>query len=292
MSCGGNATQSSTKTSEKANSTDSKSTEQEEKVPEKPFVNEAIDSISPNQIKSLKKHLKSATVDEFVAAMQAMRSARTDVEFEKSYHALRPIFTKMETELENKNADPMYWIDHLTVFKKIPSIEPGCAAECTKFLFFWNFDDLKKAAKNTEGDKDERFFALKTEAEGEVAIFDVQWLEIFERTWDYGGGVTVGDNRAYAFLKGSWEFQQESDLFNEDINELRSVMVNTVGHPIYMKKQEEVQAELSKIYKSKFVSSKEKKIIKQWIDRNKAFDTAKEPLLQFGCATGDCDWGG
>lgn len=269
---------------------DSEETSNEKVLP--PFYNPVIDTLQESQVKSLSKYFKKSTVEQFVSAHQALRGAQTDADFEKAYQAFRPLFTVMETELEKKNDDPTYWIDQLTVFKKIKLIEPGCAAECTKFLFFWNYEALKKAAKETEGNADENFFALKSEAEYNVATFDPQWLAIFERTWDYGGGVTVGDNRAYKWLKKAYEFQQASPLFKADIDNIRTDMVRTVGHPVYMKKQEVVQAELKKIYQSNFISKEEKKMIKQWMDRNAAFDTAKEPLLQFGCETGDCDWGG
>lgn len=260
------------------------------------FVNPEIDSIAPEQIKELSKYFKILTVNEFVSAMSLLRRAKTDKEFEIAFLNFQPIFSKMEDELITKVDDPVFWIDELKIFKNIFSIVPSCVAECTEFKFFWNIKRLENAALKTSGNFDEQYFKIKYDSEcsseNEMALLSVQWLNIFQRTWDYGGYVTVGDNLAFELLKSSWEYQKESELFKPFIEELRENIIRNLGHTIYYNSRQEVLSELNKIYNSTYISITEKAAIKKLIDRNSSSNTKLSPKLQFDCETKECDYGG
>jgi outer membrane murein-binding lipoprotein Lpp len=260
------------------------------------FVNPEIDSITPEQIKELSKYFKFFTVNEFVSAMSLLRGSKTDKEFEFAFLSFQAIFSKMEDELLTKDDDPVFWINELTIFNNIFAIVPSCVAECTEFKFFWNIKKLENAALKTLGDFDDKYFKLKYDSEcdinNQIARFSVGWLNIFQRTWDYGGHVTVGDNLAYELLKYSWEYQKESDLFKPFIEEMRGKIIRNLEHTIYYYSNQEVLSELNKIYNSTYISITEKAVIKKLIDRNRSSNTKLSPKLQFDCETKQCDYGG
>lgn len=264
----------------------------EEDVPVVILPNKSVDSITPAQTKKLKKYLKSSTIEEFSAFINTLRFAKTDTAFEKAYHGAKPLIAKMEKEFSAKNSDPIELMEQLEFMEDIFAMEPSCVAECTEFVILYDLEDLQKLAKETEGSADDEFFRMKEFCEGEEATYNPGWFTYFERTWDYGGGVLLGNNTIYTFLKDSYNFQKKSTLFKADIDQLREETIGIMGHPVYMKSKDKVQAEIDKIIKQKLVSAAEKKRIMEIRNRNEAGDVAKDPLLQFGCESGDCDWGG
>lgn len=254
--------------------------------------NESVDSITPAQLKKLKKYLKAKTADDVTAFIEKLRYAKTDTAVEQAYHEAKPLIERMETEMSTKNPEPSYLIEELSFMEGIFALRPSCQAECTAFTIeFWG-KDLKALAKETSGDKDDRFFAMKEFCEGEQYTYSPGWFTYFERTWDYGGGVLVGNNQIFKVLKDSYTFQKETTLFKTDVDQLRSETIGIMGHPVYMYSQEKVVAELDKILKAGILSAKEKKMIQDIKARNLRNNQEEEPLLQFGCESGDCDWGG
>jgi hypothetical protein len=181
-------------------------------------------------------------------------------------------------------------MENLTFLDQTFGIRATCAAECTAFLFEIDHNDFKSLAKETKGDADDQFFALKESVQGEKGGFFPGWLVFFERTWDYGGGVTLGDNQMFTFLKNSHAFLQKSELFKLEINELREETIQNLSHPIYMNSKEKVQKEINKILKTNCLTVKEKKQVRETMLRNEKNDLEKP--VQFDCATGNCDWGG
>jgi hypothetical protein len=260
------------------------------------FENPEIDEISSEQKMELLKFFKSATVNEFVSAMSLLRGAKTDKEFESAYKNFQPLFSKMENELTSNEDNAIFWTNELSVFEGIFAIVPSCVAECTVFKFSWNIFKLEKAALNTSGTFDERFFQMKytyeCDKEDETALFSPQWPNIFERTWDYGGHVLVGDSLAYNLLKFSWEYQNETDLFKSFILELRADIIENLGHSIYLYTRSKVQSELNSIFNSTFTNSSEKLAIKKIIERNNKSGAKSSPKLQFDCKSNNCDYGG
>jgi hypothetical protein len=258
------------------------------------FTNPEIDSISSNQLIELSKFFKKTTITEFTLAISNLRHAKFDNDFENAYHQFQALFSRMEKELVSKVDDPSYWIENLTVFNGIYAIKPTCIAECSYLVFNWNIKQLIKAAKHTVGDLDERFFEIKYNSEcsdeNETALFSIYWLNIFERTWDYGGAISVGDYQAYNLLKSTWEYKQETNLFNNFIKDLRERILIDLGHTIYLNSQQDVLTELNDIYKSNFLSDAERIKIKELIARNSVKNSKLK--LQFNCATMDCEYGG
>jgi len=254
--------------------------------------NKSVDSITPAQTKKLKKYLKASTIEELTAYINALRFVKTDTAFEKAYHGAKPLIEKMDKEFSAKNDDPIALMEELKFFEDVFAMEPSCVAECTEFVINFNLKDLQDLAKETEGTADDEFFKMKVFCEGDEGTYHPGWFTYFERTWDYGGGVLLGDNSIYTFLKNSYDFQKKSTLFKTDINQLRDETIGIMGHPIYMLSKEKVQAEIDKIIKQKVVSAAEKKRILEIRKRNEDENTEAEPLLQFGCKTGNCDWGG
>ncbi len=280
-------------TDSKKNSTETPVDEDAEMVEEvAPQPNQSVDSITPAQQKKLKKYLKSKTVDDVVAFIEKLRYAKTDTAVEIAYHDAKPLIQRMEDEMSAKNPEPSELIEELSFMEGMFALRPSCQAECTAFTIeFWG-KDLKALAKETTGDKDDRFFAMKEFCEGEQYTYDPGWFTYFERTWDYGGGVLLGNNQIFKVLKDSYTFQKETTLFKKDVDQLRSETIGIMGHPVYMKSQEQVIAEMDKILKAGILNAKEKKLVQEIKARNVRNNTEEEPLLQFGCESGDCDWGG
>jgi len=289
--CSGNST-----ATEKENNGNSKANsnvvEKEEAEAVVILPNKSVDSITPAQTKKLKKYLKSSTIEELNAYINTLRFVKTDTAFEKAYHGAKPLIEKMEKEFSAKNSDPVELMDQLEFMEDIFAMEPSCVAECTEFVILYDLEDLQKLAKETNGTADDDFFRMKEFCEGEEATYNPGWLTYFERTWDYGGGVLLGNNTIYSFLKDSYNFQKKTTLFKADVDQLRDETIGIMGHPVYMKSKDKVQAEIDKIIKQKIVSAAEKKRIMEIRTRNEEENTEKEPLLQFGCESGDCDWGG
>ncbi len=254
--------------------------------------NKSVDSITPAQTKKLKKYLKASTIEELTAYINTLRFVKTDTAFEKAYHGAKTLIEKMDKEFSAKNSDPIELMEELKFFEDVFAMEPSCVAECTEFVINYDMEDLQDLAKETEGKADDEFFKMKVFCEGDEATYNPGWLTFFERTWDYGGGVLLGDNSIYTFLKNSYDFQKKSTLFKKDVDQLRAETIDVMGHSIYMQPKDKVQAEIDKIIKQKVVSAAEKKRILEIRKRNEDENTEADPLLQFGCKTGDCDWGG
>jgi hypothetical protein len=172
------------------------------------------------------------------------------------------------------------------------ALRSSCEAECTEFVMNYQFFDLQKLAKFTKGTADDEFMKLKIMAEGESGRLDPQWLNFFERTWDYGGGSLLGDSDIYSFMESSYKILQKSDLFKKDIHALRESVIETMKHRIYMFSKEAVLSEINRILKSKILFTEE---ITEIIKLRKVIEKDQEdPALQFNCSdpNQECDWGG
>lgn len=289
--CGGNSTSSDKgKSPETAQNDQMPEIKEPEDVPLQP--NDAVDTLTPKQLKKLGKYLSQRSVKQLSDYMNTLRFAQTDTAVELAYHNAKPLIEQLEKELRKKNDDPSALVNELEFMEDIFAIRPSCVAECTEFVLNYDYEDFIELAKETQGDADDQFFKMKMTCEGEEGTYHPGWLTFFERTWDYGGGVNLGDNTIYAFLKDSYNFQKKSKLFKADIDELRSETIGVMEHPVYMYSKDKVQAEIDKIVKQNIVSAAEKKRILKVKSRNEIEDTKSQPLLQFGCKTGDCDWGG
>lgn len=254
--------------------------------------NKSVDTLSANQLKKLKPFLKSNSIAELDAFIKTLRLVKTDSAFEKAYHAGKPLIEKLQAEFSKKNQEAFELTEELKFMNQFFAVRPSCVAECTEFVIMYDFKALLKLAKETEGTADDEFFAMKIYCEGEEGTYNPGWFTYFERTWDYGGGVNLGDNSIYKFLKTSNKYLKKTTLFNSDVKQLRSETIGIMGHPVYMQSQEKVLAELDLIMKEGIVSGKEKAKLMEYRKRNEDIKKADEPLLQFDCATKDCDWGG
>lgn len=252
--------------------------------------NQSVDSLTPKQLKQLAKYLKKNSVEQFNQLIEDFRFAKTDSSLEKAYINAQTVLEKIEAEIQGQNADAYVMMENLSFLDKTFGIRASCAAECTTFLFEIDHKDFKALAKETSGDLDDQFFNLKASVQGDKGGFYAGWLVFFERTWDYGGGVTLGDKRMATFLKKSFDYQKKTTLFSSEINELREETIHNLSHPIYMNSKEKVQKEINQILKSNCLSSKEKKQVREVLLRNEKVDL--ENPVQFGCENGDCDWGG
>jgi ribosomal protein S15P/S13E len=255
-----------------------------------PTPNQSVDSLTPKQLKQLGKYLKKSSVVAYNQLIEDFRFAKTDTMLEKAYMNAQMVLGKLEEEIQGKNADAYEMMQNLTFLEKTFGIRASCAAECTAFLFEIDHKQFKALAKETLGDADDQFFALKASVQGDQGGFYPGWLVYFERTWDYGGGVTLGDQRMFTFLKKSYAYQQKCKLFTQEINELREETIHNLSHPIYMNTKEKVQKEINQILKANCLTAKEKKIVRETLVRNEKTDL--ENPVQFNCITENCDWGG
>lgn len=265
----------------------------EPEIAEIPVVpNKSVDTLLAKQLKLLKPYLKTASINELDEFIKTMRLVKTDTAFEKAYHSAKPLIEKLEAEFSKKNPEAYELMEKLKFMKQFFAIRPSCVAECTEFVIDYDFKELLELAKETKGTADDEFIEMKIYCEGDQGTYNPGWFTYFERTWDYGGGVNLGDNSIYKFLKKSYAYQKKTTLFKTDVDQLRSETIGIMGHPVYMQSQEKVLAELDKIVKEGIVSKTEKAKLLEYKKRNEDIEKADEPLLQFDCATKDCDWGG
>lgn len=288
--CGSNSTAETKKDVPKENRAEDVQTDAE--VVTKPEPNRSVDTLTTTQLKQLKPFFKPTTIEEIDRYIKTLCYVKTDAEFEKAYHSAKPLFDKMNAEMGKKKKDAYELVDDMKFMKKIFALRPSCVAECTEFAMNYDFNDMLKLAKETTGTADDEFFRMKIYCEGEEGTYNPGWFTYFTRTWDYGGGVELGNNVIYKFLKESWVYEKKTKLFKEDVDQLRSETIGIMGHPVYMQSQEKVLAELDKIMKENIVSASEKKKLMEYRKRNEDVEKADEPLLQFDCATKDCDFGG
>ena len=291
FSCGSNSTVETKKSDAKENEQTDKSLAETDVVA-KPVPNQSVDSLTANQLKQLKPFFKQSTINELDQYIKTLCYVKTDAEFEKAYHSAKPLFDKINAEMGKKKKDAYELVEDLKFMNKFFALRPACVAECTEFAMDYDFNDLLKLAKETEGTADDEFFQMKIYCEGDEGTYNPGWFTYFTRTWDYGGGVELGNNVIYKFLKTSYAYEKKTKLFKEDVDELRSETIGIMGHPVYMQSQEKVLAELDKIMKEGIVSPAEKKKLMEYRKRNEDVEKANEPLLQFDCATKDCDFGG
>lgn len=292
VACSSNPSTEKTTTKTATNSTIETNKPQNELISESvaPSPNQSVDSLTPKQLKQLGKYLKKSSVEAYNQLIEDFRFAKTDTMLEKAYMNAQTVLGKIEEEIQGKNADAYVMMENLKFLDKTFGIRASCAAECTAFLFEVDHKDFKALAKETKGDADDQFFALKASVQGDQGGFYPGWLVYFERTWDYGGGVTLGDQRMFTFLKKSYSYQQKCKLFTQEINELREETIHNLSHPIYMNSKEKVQKEINQILKANCLTAKEKKLVRETLIRNEKTDL--EPPVQFNCITENCDWGG
>jgi hypothetical protein len=240
--------------------------------------------------KKLAKYLKKETLANYDSIIAHFRYVQTDADLERIYYQAEPVIRQMQNEIIAKNDDGYTMMLALKFLDQSFALRADCQAECTAFVINFDLKDFQRLAAITQGDKDDRFFQLKIFAEGDLASYHPYWLTFFERTWDYGGGVQLGNGRMFQFLKDSYAFQKETSLFKKDLNILRNATIENMEHTIYMASEEKVMQEISNILKASILSPAEKKRIQTLQKRNT--EKATEPPLQFDCATHDCDWGG
>lgn len=255
-----------------------------------PFNNPHLEPLTNKQRAKLKPFFGKKLTAEFDSLLVRLDRADSDSLVETLYNESKTLFDAMDEYASIKNIDGYTLMEDLKFMDEIFGIRSSCAAECTEFVFEYDFKDWQLLSKETTGEIDDRFFALKEQIQGETGGYLPGWLVTFERTWDYGGGVLLGDGQIKDFLKKSWEFQQSSDLFEADIKQLREAVIDDLTHPIYMFSKEKVQKELKTILKGSYISREERKEIQLVFKRNEVNNV--EPAVQFGCQQGDCDWGG
>ncbi len=256
----------------------------------KPEPNTVVKLLTNQQRKKLSKYLKKSTLDQLDSLLSSYRTVQTDIQLEDLYAQSEPFVSQMEKEMRKQQDDAYLLMESLDFMDEIFAFRASCLAECTEFVLLFELKDFQKLAQLTSGNRDDEFFRLKQFACGDQAGFESYWLTFFTRTWDYGGGVELGDGRIFTFLKDSWQFQKKSGKFNQEIKQIRALAIENMGHRIYMKKESEVSSEIEKILKASILDSKEKTLVKAILQKNK--DNNEEPAIQYDCANKECDWGG
>jgi hypothetical protein len=258
--------------------------------PKPVFNNPVIEPLTEKQRSKLKPFFGTKLTAAFDSLIVKLDRAESDTLVERLYNDSKTLLDEMDEYASQKTPDGYTLMERLEFMNDIIGIRASCAAECTEFVFEYDIKDWQKIAAETSGNIDDRFFKLKEQIQGESAGYLPGWLVTFERTWDYGGGVILGDGQIKKFLKDSWDFAQDTKLFTADIEKLREAVIDDLSHPIYMFPKEKVQKEIKTILNGSYISSKEKKTIKAVYKRNEVNEIL--PAVQFGCQNGDCDWGG
>ncbi len=253
----------------------------------------------------LMTYISKEWVDELSDNIYDFRDAQTDVALEKAYLNSIELFEKIETKLDN-----MPNIDAYDVMEKLKALDPitevyhaSCVAECTRFVYDFDIAKLQQLAKKTTGSYDDSYFNMLALVEGESGGRAGAWYNFFERTWDYGGGVVLGnkDELTYNFLKQSHDHLQASPLFATHLQSIREQCLRDMVHPIYMQSQKEVIAEIEKVQAANILNEQEKKLVANILTGVKKGETvdlgiengrAAGTAIQFDCKTKDCDWGG
>jgi hypothetical protein len=263
---------------------------QEAAIQKSPFNNSHLEPLTNKQRAKLKPFFGKKLTADFDSLLVQLDSAESDSVVEKLYNESKSLLDAMDEYASIKNIDGYTLMEDLKFMDEIFGIRSSCAAECTEFVFDYDFKDWQLLSRETAGEIDDRFFVLKEQIQGETGGYLPGWLVTFERTWDYGGGVLLGDGQIHDFLKSSWKFKQSSDLFSADIKQLREAVIDDLAHPIYMFSKEKVQKELKTILKGCYISKEERKEIQIVFKRNEVKHV--DHAVQFGCQQGDCNWGG
>lgn len=273
--------------------TDTTAAKPKEKVSDSiPKRNPVVYDLNPAQRSKLAQLLPEKTVNAIIAYLSDLAMVQTDSDFARVYHNGKKLFAEIEKAVSAKFPDGYQGMEAMSFINKSFALRSSCEAECSEFVMDYSFTDLQKLAWYTKGNADDDFMKLKIMAEGDQGRHTPGWLSFFERTWDYGGGSLLGDSTNYTFLETSFQVIQKSDLFKNDLLQLRARVLGDMEHRIYMFPKAAVLAELTRILKTKILSYTEAHrvlLLRQRVERDK-----EDPALQFDCADPEknCDWGG
>lgn len=259
----------------------------------------------PEEVEILKNYFSDSTIVIYDSCQVLLAEAKTDTDFGIAYIKLLSVRTHLGDEIYSRNfpddSNGIYYPDYLLEgFKPIDDavmgIQSDCVAECTEFDFTLDLKELKPLTLKTEGELDDLLFEIFDLTDGDYGGTGFGWHNWFVRTWDYGGGSLFGTGIHLDLLKKINALKVKTTIYNDLLQQYQNNLLHDIQHGTYMKTQAETTEELKTILNLKFLSSEEKAslqlLLGNWEKGDGTCKNCVAGFYQFGCETGDCDWGG
>ena len=150
---------------------------------------------------------------------------------------------------ENEDVSPdLFWLN-----KMLPGFIVQLAAEGTVYYFYWDYKQLAAKAKETKGNKDDKFIelCLKVNEVDSIESFFPSW---FLQTWDYGGNSLLGRGTHKKVLSYMDEIYTPEHIFAKEITAFKENLINDITNKDveYWEGQSKILAELDEIIKADF----------------------------------------
>jgi len=259
----------------------------------------------PEEVVVLQQYFTDSSIIVYDSCQALLADAKTDLEFGNAYLKLLAIRSNLSNQIYSGNypeeKDGGYYPDYIIndlkpIDEAVFGMQFTCVAECTDFDFTFDLTELKPLVLNTSGDMDDILFQLFDLADGDYGGTADGWHNWFERTWDYGGGSLFGSGMHLEILEKIHELKSKTNMYDELINKYQSYLLMDIQHGIYMRTQAETTVELKNILHLEYLTSEEKAplqlLLGNWEKGDGSCKNCVDGTYQFGCATGDCNWGG
>ncbi|MDO5693419.1 MAG: hypothetical protein Q4G70_13260 [Pseudomonadota bacterium] len=267
--------------------------------------------ITASQLDLLRHHLGESEARALAHYLEGYQKVTSDAEFADHYDAGVALFNAvMKIDGEGLSTDEEI-AEEARALDTLFALRLGCMAECSQIDLFYSLDDLARLASATRGDLDDRFIALKRQAEGYSA--SPIWadstgdapppdvghyrptsinLNFLNQTWDYGGHSLLGNGASQRFLADSWQFMQDTPLFGADIQHIRETLLTTaINNGTYDLPRERALSELRAILAAGILSEDETRLLQTLREHMERGTNEYGVPFEFDCANKECATG-
>ena len=264
--------------------------------------------LGAQQLDLLRQHLGESDARALAHYMDGYQQVTTDAQFAAHYDQGVALFAELLGLNDEGEGRPAIEAPGLeAALAQSFALRVGCAAECTQLDLSYDLDDLARLAARTSGDLDDRFVALKRQAEGsshahfqspdpDEALPDIAHyrpdpldLNIINQTWDYGGSCLFGNGASLRFLTDSWRFLQDTQLFNADIRHLRDTwLASIINNGTYELGKDKVMAELGQILAAGILTTDETQQLQTLQNELERGSNEHGVPFEFDCGEQEC----
>ena len=259
----------------------------------------------PEEVEILRLYFSDSSIVVYDSCQVLLVEAKTDLDFGKAYLKLLDLRIDLTTQLyqieipddEDGRYYPDYVLEDLApIDEAVLGMQTTCVAECTEFDFTINLTELNPLVNKTIGKTDDLLFEIFDLADGGYGGTGDGWHTWFERTWDYGGASLFGSGIHLEILETIHELKSNTEMYDKLIMKYHTYLLDDIQHGIYMKTQEEATAELKEILHLSYLTPEElaplQLLLGNWEKGDGSCKNCVDGIYQFGCETGDCNWGG
>ena len=219
---------------------------------------------------------------------ESYHNVSTEAGFASVYragHSLRDtIVTMLETKVEPTPGEGMpdlFWLNQI-----FPGYLPQLVAEGTAYYLFADYRSFLELANNTPGEADNNFLEVYLTAfpEDSIEYFFPSWKI---QTWDYGGHSLLGRGKHQEILQKLDNLLIESDLFEEEITEMKQDILNDItgSYVTYWEEKEKIIGEIDTIISANYgLFSEEEKIA--LVTRKEQFENPEENDIEVNHRSG------